>query len=173
MWLSILRQIVFAAVLNVCFRVSAAEWSSTNAGVSFVLPSAPTWQQAKPVRSEAKLVLEDTKGTAMVFFAAFEKKLEEKDYTEKLAQEWETGYFRKSKARKISGEFFDFKGKHAYKVVDEEITSEGTERHVAIIWLNDGRTCEIVASKVNADPLQDPVIKAFVDSTVFLQKTAP
>jgi len=171
--LRIARQMMIAAVLNICFSIHATEWSSTNAGVSFVLPSDPAWQQVKPPRNEAKLVLQNTNGTATVFFAAFEKKHDEKELSEKLAEEWERGYFRKGNTRKLSGEFLNFKGKRAYKVTDEEIINGGRQRGVAILWLNNGRICEIVAWKVEGDPLQDDVIKAFADSMAFLPKASP
>jgi len=167
------RRMMGAALLSICFSIHATEWFSTNANVSFELPSDPAWQQVKPARNEAKLVLQNTNGTATMFFAAFEKKHDEKELSEKLAEDWERGYFRKGNIRKLSGEFFNFKGKRAYKVTDEEIINGGKQLGVAIIWLNDGRYREIVAWKVDGDPLQDNVIKAFVDSMIFLPKVSP
>jgi hypothetical protein len=167
------RRTVFAAVLSSCLTIHAAEWSSSDAGVSFELPRDPAWQEIKAPRHEARLVLQNTNGTATLFFAAFEKKHEEKELNEKLVAGWEKGYFRKGSATKLSGEFFDFKGKRAYKVTDEEIVNGEKVRGVAILWLNDGRLCDIVASKVDGDPMQDNVIKRFVESITFLEKSGP
>jgi len=167
------QQIAVAALVSGCLNTHAAEWSSSDAGVSFTLPNDRAWQQVKPPRNEAKLVLQNKKGRATVFFAAFEKKHDEKELNEKLAEGWEKGYFRKGNATKLSSQFLDFKGKHAYKVTDEEVIDSTKVRSVAIVWLNDGKLCDIVASKDDADPMQDEVIKAFINSMRFVREAAP
>src|SRR5258708_29239251 len=151
------QQIGVEALVGVCLNPHAAEWSSSDAGVSFTLPDDRAWQQVKPPRNEAKLVLQNMKGRATVFFAAFEKKHDEKELNEKVAEGWEKGYFRKGNATKLSSQFLDFKSKHAYKVTEEEVVDGTKVRSVAIVWLNDGKLCDIVASKDDADPMQDEV----------------
>jgi|ERR1044071_5459027 hypothetical protein len=172
MVLMFIKQTGLAVMFCACLRAHAAQWSSDDAHVSFTLPSDPAWHQIKPPRNEAKLVFQQTNGAATIFFTAFEKKHEKKEINEKVAAGWEKGFFRKSNTTKLSSEFFDFKGKHAYKVLDEHMVHGTKFRGLAIVWLNDGRLCSIVASKVDGAPMQDNVIKAFVESTTFLPKHA-
>src|SRR5258705_34565 len=105
MALLLTRQTGIALMFWACLATHAAQWSSDDAHVSFTLPADPAWHQLKPPRSEAKLVFQLTNGAATIIFASFEKKHEEKEINEKVAAGWEKGYFRKSNASKLSGDF--------------------------------------------------------------------
>ena len=67
-------------------------------------------------------------------------------------------------------EFFTFKGKHAYKARDRQTKDGATLFGTVILWLEDDRLFEIAATKEGGEPLQDTVIKEFVDSIKFLAK---
>jgi hypothetical protein len=90
---------------------------------------------------------------------------------EKFVEEWEKAYYRKAGAKKVSGEFFDFKGKSAYKATDEEIIDGVRSCGVVILWLEDDRLFEILALRDDGDPLKDQGIQAFVESVKFLPKS--
>lgn len=165
------QYIILAALLVAGFTAHGAEWASEDAGVSFQLPADPAWTQIKGPRTEAKLVLQRRDKTAAVLFVAFEKKPGPRKLDEDFVKRWERGYYRKGKTEKVSGEFFSFKGKHAYKASDR-VTQDGIETlGTVILWLEDDRLFEIVTTKDGGDPLQDPVVKEFVDSLKFLPKS--
>jgi hypothetical protein len=109
--------------------------------------------------------------SAAVVFIAFEKKPGPRILNEDFIKSWERGYYRKGGAEKVSGEFFTFKGKHAYKAKDR-ITKDGVNTlGTVILWLEEDRLFEIAATKEGGDPLDDMVIKEFVDSLKFVSKS--
>jgi len=165
------RQLLIAGLLGTCFTSIGVEWTSEDGIVSFQLPDDASWGQVKLKTPGAKLMLMETNGAALVFFAAFEKERRHVNLNQEYIEIWKAVTYPKSKAKKlVSGEFFSFKGKRAYKARDED-TKDGVKvRGGTILWMDDDRLFAIVASKNEADPLEDEVIKAFVASTKFLPK---
>ena len=62
-----------------------------------------------------------------------------------------------------------------WTLASDRIAKPGVEgvrvTNTYIFWVEDDRLFEIAAFKEGADPLQDPVIKEFVDSIKFLSKS--
>jgi hypothetical protein len=163
-------QALLAILVVAALTSHGAEWISVDAGVSFQLPTDPAWEQIKGPRIEARLVLQRTDRTASVMFIAFEKKPGPRTLDEEFVKRWEKGYYRKG-GEKVSGEFFTFKGKRAYKANDRVMEDGVQLLGTVILWLEDDRLFEIVAMKEDGDPMQDRVIKEFVDSLKFLPKS--
>ena len=94
---------------------------------------------------------------------------------EDFVKRWDRANNRLNPAlEKVSGEFFTFTGKRAYKASDR-VAKPGVKgvkvTNIYIVWVEDDRLFEIAATKEDADPLQDTVIKEFVDSMKFLSKS--
>jgi len=167
-----LRQILLLGLLGASCSGYGPEWVSEEAGVSFRLPNDHTWAQIKGPRAEAKLAFQRTDASASIAFIAHEKRPERETLSEEFVRKWENGYYRKGKTVKVSGEFFTFKGRPAYKVISKTTNTEGIATEVIILWLKDNRLYEVLTTKFEGDPLQDSVIKRFVDSTKFLRSSS-
>jgi hypothetical protein len=170
-----LRQIFQATLVAFGLTSGAAEWTSEEAGVSFHLPSDPAWAQINDPRTDLRLVLERTDKSAAVAFRASESKAGPRILNEDFVKRWEGSQNRINPgAEKVSSEFFTFKGKLAYKASDR-VSKPGVKgvkvTNTYIFWVEDDRLFEIAAFKEDADPLQDTVIKEFVDSMKFRSKS--
>src|SRR6266853_2268595 len=161
-------KIVVLGCLVACCRRYGAEWVSEEGGVSFRLPNDPAWVQIKGPRAEAKLVFQRTDASASVAFILFDKRSEDRILNEEFVKEFEEGLYRKRYVTgprlKVSGEFFTFKGRRAYKETSKRTNTEGTATETSILWLWDNRLCEVMTTKYEGDPFEDTVIKEFVDS---------
>src|SRR5258707_975408 len=163
----LLRNVFLTALLAICCTSQGVEWVYEDTGVSFQLPEDPAWRQVKPPRAEAKLVLQRNDTNASVVFIAFAKKPGREVLNEEFVHRWENGYYRKPGNEKLSGEFFTFKGRRAYKATSEATRDNDKTKRATILWFEDYRLFEIAATKHDAEPLQDKVIKEFIDSIKF------
>jgi hypothetical protein len=170
-----LRQIFLAALAAFSLTSGAAEWTSEEAGVSFQLPSDPAWAQKNNGGAGIRFVLQRADRSAAVAFIASEKKAGPRILKEDFVKSRERGNSLINRgAEKVSSEFFTFKGKRAYKASDR-VTKAGVKgvkmTNTYILWVEDDRLFEIAATKEDGDPLQDTVIKEFVDSMKFVSKS--
>jgi hypothetical protein len=166
------RRIFLAGLVAFGLTSDAAEWTSEEARVSFRLPSNPDWAQiSDPL--EGRLVLQRTDGSAGVAFVASAKKAGPRILDEDFAKRMERSHMLINRdAEKVSGEFFTFKGKRAYKASDRDKAGVKVAKfRTYILWVDDDRLFEISATKDGGDPLQDTVIKEFVDSMKFISKS--
>jgi hypothetical protein len=164
-------RIVLAALSAIGLTSGAAEWTSEKAGVSFQLPSDPAWAQINASGHGIKLVLERADKRAAVAFVASEKRAGPRILDEDWVKRLDRGlpYLNRG-AEKVSGEFVTFKGKRAYKSSDRDKAGVKATR-TYVYWLEDERLFEIAATKDGGDPLQDTVIREFIDSLKFISKS--
>jgi len=169
-----LGRIFLAGLVAFDLTSDAAEWTSEEARVSFHLPSNPDWAQiSDPL--EGRLVLQRTDRSAGVAFVASDKKAGPRILNEDFIERRErANNLINPRAEKVSGGFFTFKGKRAYKA-SERVAKPGVKgvkvTNTYILWVEDERLFEIAATKEDADPLQDTVIKEFIESMKFLLKS--
>ena len=91
---------------------------------------------------------------------------------EEFVKRFEKEIYSEGRSVKVSGEFFTFKGKPAYMLVDKETKEEKVvAMRTRILWHNGDKVLEILATKCNADPFEDIVIKKFVGSMKFLPES--
>jgi hypothetical protein len=159
----ILPILLGAVLLTIVWPSSGAEWTSTVAGMSFRLPSDPDWDQIQGSRAEAKLTLARADGRAAVVLITIQRRQGEV-LNEEFVKTWEKSFYSKGRSVKVSGEFFTFKGQPAYKLIDRQTKDDEVMTRIVILWLRRDRVLEIAATKREANPFEDPVIKEFIDS---------
>jgi hypothetical protein len=153
-----------------CSDNRGTEWISEEAGVAFRLPTSTDWEQRTPQRAEAKLSLSRKDDQAVVLFIVFPKEPGEV-LNEEFVKDWEKNFYAKGRSIKVSGEFFDFKGKPAYKLIDKRVKEEVVGISAVILWIHSDKVLEIAVSKSDANPLEDEVIKDFIASMRFVPKS--
>jgi hypothetical protein len=161
-------QIFLVAMLAFCSTSKATEWVSGDAGISFQIPDNPSWHQATPPNPQVKLILERTNKTAEVFFAVFSAPPNQQVLNQDFISGFEKGYWPSDKSTKRTGEFFDFKGKKAYKTSGDLFIKDITFKKGAIIWMENKKVFLISIMKRSADPMEDTVIKTFLETAKFI-----
>jgi len=173
-----MRSIFSAILLGMLFALDlgaeAAEWSSKEAGVCLQLPTDPEWTQIKAdMEGLARVIFQRQDKMALVQFTFFANYPAAQKLDETYVQLWEKRHYSNHDDKKVSGEFTTFKGRRAYRVCDQPKIEGQKCRSITMLWLSDdGRLCSIFATRYQGDPLEDPVIKSFVNSLTFLPGTS-
>jgi hypothetical protein len=168
-WFLLYVCVLTATVVAGCGDKQPTTWVSQDGQISFQLPSEHNWAKISLTRSEAKVSLKRKDESAAIAFVEFDRKPGE-TLTEEFVQKWEKGLYRKRGKVKASGQFCSFKGRPAYKVLDER-DDDGRISSV-IIWFEGDHLMEIVASKLDTDPWEDAEIKKFMDSVTFPSRSS-
>ena len=111
---------------------------------------------------QIKLLLEPTNKTAEVFCKVISAIHQNQQVlNQEFISGFEKGYWPPWASPKRTGEFFDFKGKKAYKTNGDLFIKDITFKKGAIIWIENKKVFLISIMKRGADPMEDAVIKKF------------
>jgi hypothetical protein len=151
----------------------AAEWVSEAHKCAATPPSHSDWNQLTPPHPSVKIAAQTHDKSASVLLMITPLP----DSAQKLDAKWIKGFessaFPPGKAKKTSGVQLEVQGMPAYKATGEIYSNGRTFQVARILWIIDGTFYQISAQKLGAPPLEDSVIKDFVESFRFLKTGAP
>jgi hypothetical protein len=165
--------VVFTILLVAVVSCNRADekWVSDTSGVSIMVPGDHGWK-TEPPHGDVKVGVQrrGRLSGAMVSYSEMPQK-GPVTVTQKGGEAWEAHYLKRSSGTKVSGSMTTFHGRPAYEFEEKraEKDVDGVEvRTKAILCSTGNALFSIWASTISrgdpGDPLQDPVIKRFVDS---------
>ena len=156
------------------------KWVSDTSGVSIIIPGDHGWKM-EPPHGDIKVGVE-RRGRLSGATVSYSEMAEKRPVTvtQKSGEAWETRYLKRSLGTKVSGSMTTFHGRPAYQLEEKrtEKDMDGLQVRTKAILGSTGNTLfSIWASTISrgdpGDPLQDPVIKKFVDSIQIPDSSQP